>query len=314
VGRPRRTPARDRQPDGADRDVEVRHPGQEAPRQRRAPRRIAHFPFVQFEFGFLLGPHDGRYLRRAGPDAEPERVVVLRTLGAPQRRLLGRRRPKAVDAGEVEPVPTARATIVEAKPYDSREDADAWLDAAGSEPEPVVAAAARELNIVLRSHRAAAADPYARDVRADHALVVRLGYGEGEQVADGRFGRAVELSKEPPRRKRGEALAPQERLAAILGGRDTLLIGEELLLRARLDLDAGRSREAALQARVALEALLAELEDRFGAPLRPLRAQVGSAANAALDGDLSEEDAAAVEDAVSQMTAAARRNAAAGAA
>ena len=92
---------------------------------------------------------------------------------------------------------------------------------------------------MLRSHRAAAADPYARDVRADHALVVRLGYGEGEQVADGRFGRAVELPREPPKRKRGEALAPQERLAAVLGGRDSLLVGEELLLRARLDLDAG---------------------------------------------------------------------------
>ena len=66
VGRPDRATARDRQPDGADRDLEVRDPGQEAPQQRRAPRRIAHFPFVQFEFGFLLGPHDGRYLRRAG--------------------------------------------------------------------------------------------------------------------------------------------------------------------------------------------------------------------------------------------------------
>jgi len=172
-----------------------------------------------------------------------------------------------------------------------------------------VATATRELNFVLRSHRAAAGDPYARDVRAEHALVVRLGYGEGEQVADGRFGRAVELPKEPRKRKRGEALAPQERLAAVLGGRDSLLVGEELLLRARLDIDAGRSREAALQARIALEALLGELDDRFAAPLRPLREQVAKAANAALDGDLSPDDAAAVEDAVSQMTAAARRSA-----
>ena len=142
---------------------------------------------------------------------------------------------------------------------------------------------------MLRSHRAAAGDPYARDVRADHALVVRLGYGEGDQVADGRFGRAVELPKGPPKRKRGEALAPQERLAAILGGRDTLLVGEELLLRAQLDLDAGRTREAALQARVALESLLGELDEKFAAPLRPLRDQVARAANAALDGELSAE-------------------------
>jgi hypothetical protein len=236
---------------------------------------------------------------------------VLRTLGAPPRRLLGRRRKKHVSGTEVEPVPTSRATIVRAKPFDASDEADAWLDATASESDDAVATATRELNFVLRSHRAAAGDPYARDVRADHALVVRLGYGEGEQVADGRFDRAVELPREPRKRKRGEALAPQERLAAVLGGRDALLVGEELLLRARLDVDAGRPREAALQARVALEALLGELDDKFAAPLRPLREQVARAANAALDGDLSESDAAAVEDAVSQMAAAARRSAAA---
>jgi hypothetical protein len=134
------------------------------------------------------------------------------------------------------------------------------------------------------------------------------GYGEGEQVAEGRYGRAIELPKLPPKPKRGEALAPQERLAALLSGRDTLRVGEELVLRARLDLETGRPREAALQARVALEALLGELDDRFGSPLRPLREAVGRAANAALDGDLSAEDTAAVADAVEQMTAAARRS------
>ena len=42
VGRPDRPPARDRQPDGAGQAVEVRAAGQaEAPRQRRAPRRVA---------------------------------------------------------------------------------------------------------------------------------------------------------------------------------------------------------------------------------------------------------------------------------
>ena len=53
--------------------------------------------------------------------------------------------------------------------------------------------------------------------------------------------------------------APEERFAALLGGRESPLAAEELVLRARADLDAGRPREAALQARVALEALLAEL-------------------------------------------------------
>ena len=40
-----------------------------------------------------------------------------------------------------------------------------------------------------------------------------------------------------------------------------MLACEELVLRARADLDAGRFREAALQARVALESLLAEMPE-----------------------------------------------------
>ncbi len=125
-------------------------------------------------------------------------------------------------------------------------------------------AAAVELNWLLRAHRAAAADPSARDVAAAGANVVRIGYGSGEQVADGRFTEAYELPPEDDSskpRRRAAALAPDERLAAILGGRDELLACEELVLRARSDIEAGRPREAALQARIALEALLAELGD-----------------------------------------------------
>ena len=48
------------------------------------PERL--FIFMQMEFPWALGPADGRYLLRAGADAEPERVVVLGTLGAPRRR------------------------------------------------------------------------------------------------------------------------------------------------------------------------------------------------------------------------------------
>ena len=62
--------------------------------------------------------------------------------------------------------------------------------------------------------------------------------------------------------------APDERFAALLGAREQPLVAEELVLRARMDLDAGRPREAALQARVALEALaepgLAQLRPGVG--------------------------------------------------
>ncbi len=51
----------------------------------------------------------------------------------------------------------------------------------------------------------------------------------------------------------------------MLAGREPIDVCETLLLRARADLDQGRPREAALQLRVGLEALLAELPGRAGA-------------------------------------------------
>jgi benzoate membrane transport protein len=96
----------------------------------------------------------------------------------------------------------------------------------------------------------------------DRALVTRVGYGAGEQVADGEWEAARELPR--PREKRSRALVPQQRLAALLSGRDVALACEELTLRARGDLEAGRQREAAMQLHIALEAAVAELESWRG--------------------------------------------------
>ena len=73
---------------------------------------------------------------------------------------------------------------------------------------------------------------------------MRVGYGAG------RRGRRRRLDRRPRPRRSGDdegasarerdaALRPQERFAALLGGRDAVLACEELVLRARLDLDAG---------------------------------------------------------------------------
>ena len=83
--------------------------------------------------------------------------------------------------------------------------------------------------------------------------------------------------------------APDERFAALLGGREAALACEELMLRARADADAGREREAALQARIALECLLSEVADAARHPPPALegdRGPVGQAANAALKGPI----------------------------
>ena len=261
------------------------------------------FPFVQFEFGFLLGPPDGRYLRRENVDSEPERVLVLRTLGAPQRRLIGGRRPRAAKDGDAAAVPTSRATVVRVRDLD---DPDAWLDALrqdGDRLDEELGRAEREVNLALRAHRVAAVDPSVQDVGSLRALVVRVGYGSGEDVADGHWARAYEVPPDRRKLKRRELLAPQERFAAILGGREPLPAGEELLLRARADLDAGRPREAALQTRVALEALAADGLDGVG----ELRPAVGDAANAALAGELDAEQAGQLDDAVERLERAVRR-------
>ena len=107
------------------------------------------FVFIQFEFPWALGPADGRYLLRAGPGAEPERVVVLGTLGA------GRARARASAAGatraagrarwrqrgarpatpEPAPVATTRATIIDPVSLSAESQARAWLDELDRERE-----------------------------------------------------------------------------------------------------------------------------------------------------------------------------------
>ena len=94
--------------------------------------------------------------------------------------------------------------------------------------------------------------------------------------------------------------APEERFAALLGAREPQLVAEELVLRARADLDAGRPREAALQARVALEALggLAALRGGCRGPPRTRR-WPGTSTTASVQ---------ALTEAVEEMEAALRRH------
>jgi hypothetical protein len=230
-------------------------------------------------------------------------VLVLGTLGAPERHWLRDRRARELDEAAPEPVPTSRATVVRPEPFGSPEAASAWLaelrrDSDARDAE--VAHALAILNRALRAQRAAAADPYVPDVSAERALVVRLGYGSGAAVADGRFGEALELPRAGARRIKRSMEAPEERFAALLSGHEAVLAAEELVLRARADLDAGRNREAALQSRVAIEALIAETGTDT---LEAERQAVIAAAAAALAGDPPE----GVDDAVAAMEALLRR-------
>jgi hypothetical protein len=241
---------------------------------------------------------------RASPDAELEAVLVLTTLGAPQRRLLARRG-RRVEGAQPEPVPTSRASVVRPEPFATREAAEEWA-ARGAEDERVEEAL-QVLNRALHAHRVSAYTSHPADLPREAALVVRLGYGDGEAVAAGRYVEARELPSRARRTKRSME-APEERFAAILAGREATSPAEELVLRARADLDAGRDQEAALGARVALEALLAERAGAGAAAgLEADRGSVGEAANAALRGPLDAGERERLRAAIVRMETALRR-------
>jgi hypothetical protein len=226
--------------------------------------------FVQLEFPWELGPEDGRYLLRTDTQAqtaagEPEHVVVLGTLGAARPSWIAPRsqrskRVKLLDPqSEATPVPVTRVTVIDPLPLQSEREAQAWLTQL--DPEREAWAATRVLNRVLFAHRIAIADAYLREVAPAQALVIRAGWGTGDQVASGHWEQARELPwKEKRSRGRTSALRPQERLTALLSGREQALLCEELTLRARRDLDQGRLRHAQLELEDALSAALVELE------------------------------------------------------
>ncbi len=248
------------------------------------------FLFVQMEFPWELGPADGRYVLRDRADGEAEHVVVLDTVGAARRRALPARLRKPEASPEPTEVPTARATVIDPVSVSAEVQARRWLDELDAEHQ--TRAALGVLNRMLFAHRIAGADPYLRELSPAQALVIRAGWGIGEQVAGGHFAHARELTFSEPRAgRRTAALRPQERLAVLLGGRETPLVCEEHTLRARLDLDRGRLAHAAIELDVAYTAALAELaaEGRADlaprvAELRELREGVKQAAQAALTG------------------------------
>jgi hypothetical protein len=235
--------------------------------------------------------------------------VVIGDLEAPRRRRLARRRPrKAAPGAQPDAVEVTRATVIrtDALPEDG---ARAWLDAAVRDHERTVGDAIALLNRTIQGHRLSASDPYVAEVGRHQALATRVGYGSGEQVAEGDWEAARELP--PPRPSRSVLLTPQQRLAALLSGRDVALACEELALRARLDLDQGRGREAALQLAAALDAALAELEGWRGTAavaqrldeLHAHREPVAAAARRALEGGLEPEQLEAVAAALGRLEA-----------
>ena len=260
------------------------------------------FRFAGWELPGRLGPAPGRYVLRRFAGDDPQHVLVL----LESARGGWRRGAPAV--------PVTRAAVIEAAPVDLAA-ARAWFDdAAGAGAPRVLAAGLAVLNRALAAHRIAAADPHVRELGPAAAFVARVGYGTGAQVSAAGWERAREVPVAAARARR------PERLELLLSGRDAALACEELALRARADLTAGRSREAALVLRPALEAALSELEPwadrgdlrRRVDELAELRPQALSAYDRALEGGLDESEAQTVDRVLGRVEAALRARTASG--
>lgn len=225
--------------------------------------------------------------------------MVVQTLGVPSpARRRRRARPREADEGAAATVPLTRITAIAPQPLPG--DAAAWLARMrkGAEArEEIVAEALGLARRVLGAWRVAAGEPHRPDPALALALAVRVGYGSADELVEGRWQEALDVPHDDSRRRRrSDALRPHERFAALLAGRDTRLACEELLLRARADVDAERWREAALQMRIGLDALLAERAELAApgqaedlAELEARREAIAEAARAALSEPLGDE-------------------------
>jgi hypothetical protein len=250
------------------------------------------FAFVQFDFPGPLGLEEGRYVVRAPGTDTAERILVIADALAPAHlpRRAPRRKARAQRAEERPPdAPIRRLTVIEADSLAGPDEAAAWLKETKEEEaaEAQVAEALGVVNHALHAAALAAADPHPRELGVRAALAIRVGYGSGDEVAEGRWADALELPGLAARReRRADVLRSDERFAAIIGGREAPSPAETLLLRARADHDAGRERELALQLRAAVEALLVEPDPPPG--LADRKTGIEGAARAAAAGSLDD--------------------------
>jgi hypothetical protein len=158
------------------------------------------------------------------------------------------------------------------------------------------------------AHRVAAGDPYETEFSRDRAYRIRIGFGTGDQVAEGLWSEARSHWSGSDSVSRRSRIDPESVVAEMLSGRRPAYPADDLLLRARLDLDQGRTTQAAIQARAAARALAAELRDADPKEEPPPElAALEALEKSALRGDLDERRASKLEQIVSELERVARR-------
>lgn len=186
-------------------------------------------------------------------------------LPPPRRR---RRRPrKAVVNDSPVTVTVSVVTVIRAdQPYESEAEAEAWMNRAldsdftGEILDDAIAA----LDRVRAADASASGIAFGTRTTIGSMLTARIGFGEGEQVASGRFLDALEVDarggSSEKRRERLARTGSTARTASLLGDREPPTACEVMIPRIRLDLDSGNEAAARLAIGPAASATISELE------------------------------------------------------
>jgi len=152
------------------------------------------------------------------------------------------------------------------QPFEHGAAAESWLeqledsDFTGELLDDAVAT----LDRARAADAAASGTPFGTPTLIGSLLAARVGYGDGDQVASGRFLEAWDVDARggtsSKRRERAARTGSLARTAAILGGRDQADACEVLLPRIRLDLGCGNLAAACLMIGPAVSATISELE------------------------------------------------------
>lgn len=149
----------------------------------------------------------------------------MQTLGAAHPDRGKRRRPRrarAVDSPpQIPEVPVTRVTVAIGASFEDRAEAQRWLKEIAADPKrraDRLRQALAVLNRGLDALREAAEDPLVLGASLNAALSMRIGYGSGDQLAEGHWTEAREMPPAPS--PRHADLDAQRRAALGLAGSD----------------------------------------------------------------------------------------------
>jgi len=164
-------------------------------------------------------------------------------------------------------VTVTTVTLIRAyDPLGSETEARAWLARLGEDEflQSLLDETLAAIDRALAAEAVATGRPYAQSPALDQILAARVGFGDGDHVADGRYTDALEVDARggtaSPKREREGRTRPLARIAAILGEKEPATACEILIPRVRADLDAGRVLAAGLAIETAARATVVELD------------------------------------------------------